>query len=128
MWVWGLQIMGQQCTDSSLQELSGVCSELPEKCQENTLLVWGPVTSAVGAEHLQSLKYTVCAVANSQLSCGNVGLLQHGLENCCWIRKDAGFRCQPGLLQPKLSLTFQCMVLGSCIVSSLDKSLLSFSS
>lgn len=114
--------------DSSLQELSGVCSELPEKSQENAWHVWDPVTSAVGAEHLQSPKYTVGTLVNSQLSCGNVGLLQQSLENCCWIRKDAGFKCQPGLFQPKLSLSFQCMVLGSCIVSSLDESLLSFSS
>lgn len=70
----------------------------------------------------------MCTLVKSQLSCGHVGLPQHGLENCCWIRRDAGFRelSQSGLFQAKLSLSFQYTVLGSCIVFSLDKSLLFF--
>lgn len=94
--------MGQSGIDSSLRELCGVCFE-----QENALHVYGPVTSAVGAEHLQSPKYAMCTLVNSQLSCGHVGLPQHGLENCCWIRRAAGFRelSQPGLLQAQLSLS-----------------------
>lgn len=44
--------MGQPGIDLSLRELNGVCLE-----QENALHVYGPVTSAVGAEHLQSSKY-----------------------------------------------------------------------
>lgn len=102
VWVWGWQIMGQSGIDSSLHELSGVGFE-----QENALHVYGPVTSAVGAKHLQSPKYAVCTLVNSQLSCGHVGLPQHGLENCCRIRRAAGFRelSQPGLLQAQVSLS-----------------------
>lgn len=51
------------------------------KRQKNASHVYSPVTSAAGAEHLQSPKYPVCTLVNSQLSCGHVGLLQHGLEN-----------------------------------------------
>lgn len=41
--------MGQPGTNSFLRELSGVSFE-----QEKALDVYGPVTSVVGAEHLQS--------------------------------------------------------------------------
>lgn len=57
------------------------------KCQDNALDVYSAVASAVGAEYLQTPKYPVCTLVNSQLSCGHVGLLQHGLENCCRIRR-----------------------------------------
>lgn len=49
VWVWAWQIMGQPGTNSFLRELSGVSFE-----QEKALDVYGPVTSVVGAEHLQS--------------------------------------------------------------------------
>lgn len=100
------------------------------RCQEGALHVYGPVTSAAGAEHLQSPKIPNVYPSEQvqpMLSCGHVGLLQHGLENCCQIRRNAGFRelSQPGLFQPKFSFSFQCIVLRSCIVSSPDKNLLS---
>lgn len=79
------------------------------KCQENALHLYSAVSSAGDAEHLQSPKYPVCTLENSQLHCGHVGLLQHSLENCCQIRRYAGFRelRYPGLFQPKFSLSFQ---------------------
>lgn len=44
------------------------------RCQEGALHVYGPVTSAAGAEHLQSPKYPVCTLVNRYSPCSAVGM------------------------------------------------------
>lgn len=77
------------------------------RCQESALHMYGPVTSAAGAAVSQIPSVYPSEQVQPMLSYGYVGLLQHGLENCCQIRRDAGFRelSQPGLFHPKFSLS-----------------------